>query len=285
MRNNLTFTTIVILLLVHSLTFGDTEQKDPKIKYSFNWKNQQLEIMVESYLNDLNKPLPSLKHSIESNLKQKLPYILLDGIELITINSSTTGENFIKQHPNIITSILNLSSEVVKVSSLFTDNFKILNTKYTLDIYPHIAEIFIPHTRTSKLYPILDFIPSSDFTGIIIYVDRKLSMYGKQSMGSFNQSLFPKIFDEKLNLIIGPLMVDPEIIRESGTIGYQELYDTIDLERTGLNPLKLKARGIFGINNTDLLISARDADKILSRQNNLDLIKQGKILIIFNDLD
>ncbi len=279
------FIVIVILLVLQTFVYGFTEETDSEIEYSFNWKNTQLEILVTSSLNNITRPLPSLKFSIESEIKQKLPYILLNGIELLTIDSRTKGKDFIKKHPDVIASIFDLSPELVKVSSLFTSNFKTLITKYTLDIYPNIAKLFIQHTRISKLTPILNFIPSADFTGIVIYVDKKLPMYGKQSKGSFRPSLFPRIFDEKLNLLMGPLMVDPDIIRTSGTIGYQTLSDSLDLKRTGLNPLEIKARGLFGINNTDLLISERDADKILSRQNNLDLIKQGKILIIFNDLN
>ena len=131
----------------------------------------------------------------------------------------------------------------------------------------------------------MDFIPSADFSGIVIYVDNQLPMYGKQSNGAFSPSLFPRIFDEELNLVVGPLMVDPETIRKAGTVGYQTLSDSLDLARIGQNPLRLKARGIFGTNNTDLIISTREADKILSRQNNLDLITQGKILIIYDHTD
>ena len=276
---------IILLLLILISVYGFTEQKEPLIEYTINWKDQQLEILVKTPLNDSNRPLPSLKHSIETDLKQKLPYILLDGIELIAINSSTKGEDYIKKHPNIITSIFDLSTEIVKVSSFFTENFKFLNTKYTLGIYPYIAELFIQHTRTSRLSPKLDFSPSANFTGIIIYVDRKLSMYGKQSEGLFTPSLFPRLFDENLNLVMESLMIDPEIIKESGAIAYQTLLDTMNLKRIGQNPLELKARGLFGINNTDLILSSRDVEKILSRNNNLDLIKQGKILIIFNNPD
>lgn len=276
---------IAVLLSLQISAYGITGNKNSEIEYFFNWREKQLEILITSSLDDTNRPLPSLKFSIETEIKQNLPYILLEGIELLTIDSRTKGEIFIEKHPDVITSVFNLSQELVRVSSLFASNFKTLTIKYTLDIYPYIAELFIQHTRTTRLTPKLDFIPSADFTGIVIYVDEKLPMFGKQSNGSFKPSLFPRIFDEKLNLLMGPLMVDPDIILSFGTIGYQTLTDSLDLERTGLNPLKLKARGIFGINNTDLLISERDADKILSRQKNLDLIKQGKILIIFNDLN
>lgn len=285
MIKNRFFPIIAALLFIQPMIYGLTREIESMAEYSINWKKQQLEIFITSSLGNTDKPLPSLKFSIESEIVQRLPYILLKGIELITIDSRTKGENFIKSHPDIIASIFDISPELEKASSLFSSNLNTLKTKYTLDIYPYIADLFIPHTRTSKLSLKLDFIPSADFTGIVIYVDKQLPMYGKQSHGAFAPSLFPKIYDEKLNLIMGPVMVDPLVIKETGTVGYQTLLESLDLARTGQNPLEIKARGIFGIHNTDILISTRDADKILTRQNNLDLIKQGKILIIYNDLD
>lgn len=283
-KNRLLLFTIIILLS-HSMVYSNESLDKEQISYEIDWKNQLFEITVTTLIEDTLKPLPSIKFSIETDLKQKLPYILLNGIETITIDSRTSGEDYIRMHPDVITSIFELSSQLKKVHSIFTNNLKTLNIKYSLDIYPFIGKLFISHTRTSKLSPILDFIPSADFTGIVIYVDKKLPMYGKQNAGSFTPSLFPKIYDEKLNLVMDNLMVSPDSIKTSGTVGYQTLSDPLDLERIGLNPLELKARGIFGINNTDLLISERDAVKILSRQNNLDLIKLGKIVIIYNDDD
>ena len=275
----------LFLIISQSLIFGEANIDESSVDYSINWKDQQLEIIITSTFSDITKPLPSVKFSTEKNIKKGLNYILLNGIELLIIDSKTTGEDFIKMHPSVINSIFNIAPSMIKDLSLFTPDLKSLHTKYTLDIYPDIAALFIPHLRTSTVSPAMDFIPSADFSGIVIYVDNMLPMYGKQSKGAFSPSLFPKIFDEELNPVIDSLMVDPEIIKRNGIVGYQKLSDSLDLVRIGQNPLKVKAREIFGVNNTDLIISSRDADKILSRQNNINLILQGKILIIYDDID
>ncbi|MCK5201381.1 MAG: hypothetical protein KAR21_23665 [Spirochaetales bacterium] len=276
---------LFFLIISQIMVFGNPNIDESTAGYSINWKDQQLEIVITSTFFDMTKPLPSIKFNTEKNIEKRLNYILLNGIELLTIDSRTRGEDFIKMHPSVIDSIFDIVPSMIKEHSLFTPDLKSLDTKYTLDIYPDIAALFIPHSRTSTVTPTLDFISSADFSGIVIYVDNMLPLYGKQNTGSFSPSLFPRIFDEELNLVIGPLMVDPEIIKITGTVGYQGLSDTIDLVRIGHNPIKVKARGIFGINNTDLIISTREADKILSRQNNIDLIRQGKILIIYDQID
>lgn len=275
----------LVLIVSQIVVYGDTNIDESTVDYSINWKDQQLEIVIKSTFSDITKPLPGVKFSTEMSIEKRLNYILLNGIEQITIDSRTKGEDFIKTHPSVIDHIFDIAPLLIKEHSLFTPDFKSLDTKYTLNLYPDIAALFIPHSRTSTVTPILDFIPSADFSGIVIHVDNLLPMYGKQNTGSFSPSLFPKIFDEELNLVIGPLMVDPEVVLKTGTVGYQGLSDSLELARIGLNPLKLRARGIFGIYNTDLIISTRDADKILSRQNNIDLILQGKILIVYDRID
>lgn len=267
------------------VVYGYTNVEEPTVNYSINWKDQQLEIVIISTFSDITKPLPSIKSSTERGIKKNLTYILLNGIELLTIDSRTRGKEFIRKDPSIIDYIFNLVPLMIKEHSLFAPDLKSLTTKYTLDIYPHLAELFIPHSRISKVTPTLDFIPSANFSGIVIYVDNSLPMYGKQNRGTFSPSLFPKIFDEELNLVGSPFVVDLEIIKKRGTVGYQDLSDPLDLERIGNYPLKLKARGLFGINNTDLIISTREANKIVSRQNNIDLIWQGKVLIVYDHAD
>lgn len=279
------FLVFLVLIVLQVLMYGESHEDEFIVEYSINWKDQQLEFLVTSTLLNTQRPLPAVKFNTEKNIEKRLNYILLDGIELLTIDSRTTGEEFIKMYPSAINSIFDMVPSLIKIHSLFTPDLKSIITTYTLNIYPDVAALFIPHSRTTTVTPKLNFIPSADFSGIVIYVDNPLPMYGKQNNGSFSPSLFPRIFDEELNLVIGPLMVDPETIRKAGTVGYQTLADSLDLARIGQNPLRLKARGIFGTNNTDLIISTREADKILSRQNNLDLITQGKILIIYDHID
>ena len=50
----------------------------------------------------------------------------------------------------------------------------------------------------------------------------------------------------------------------------------------GKDPLHISARKIFGTNRTDPVISRKDALKILSVKDNLELLEQGKIVILLD---
>ncbi len=258
---------------------GDAETG---VDYSFNWVDQQLEIVIKKNIPDMDRALPGIKFRIEKNIEKDLSFILLKGIELLTIDSRTTGKEFIEKYPSVINSIFELTDHIKRTNSLLTRDLKTLIINYTLELNPYLVELFIPHSRPSITTPALGFIPSTDFTGIIIYVDKILPLFGKEGKGNFTPSLFPRVFDKNLNLVIGPLMEDPAAIKSFGAVGYQQPTASPDISRVGQNPLRMKAREIFGINNTDIIISDRDAEMILSRQNNIDLITQGRILIIYN---
>lgn len=51
-------------------------------------------------------------------------------------------------------------------------------------------------------------------------------------------------------------------------------------DRIGANPLRVIARGVFGQNRTDPIISLSDSAQILSRPENLKLLQEGRIVII-----
>ena len=272
---------IFLFLFFLSFNYAETNKNQRFIKYSENWDSKEFIIEITNTVPMSEKSLPSLKSIIENENKIDLPYITLKGIEELTIDSKTNGKEYITDHPNTIEAILDLAADFTKKSSIFSLDFKTLVSTYSINIYPDIAGLFLNHSRTTAITPKLDFIATSSFSGIIIYVDTDLPLYGKHSTGSYTPCLFPRVYNEQLDVIVDPLMVNPEIIKKEGTVAYRTSAKTLDLARIGNSPLKIKARGIFGINNTDLIISTRDSEKILSRKENLELIKQGKILIIY----
>ncbi len=272
---------LFLILLLQSFGYAETNKNQKIIEYSVKWDRRKFIIAITNTVPMSEKSLPSLKFILENRNRTDLPYIILNGIRKLTIDSKTKGNKYITEHPNTIEAILDLADDFTKESSIFSLDFKSLVTIYSINIYPDIAGLFLNDSRTTMLTPDLNFVPSATFSGIVIYVDAKLPLYGKHSTGNYSPCLFPKVYNEQLDLIAAPLMVNPEIIRKEGTVGYQSSVKTLDLARIGHSPLKIKARGIFGINNTDLIISTRDAEKILSRMENLELIKQGKILIVY----
>jgi hypothetical protein len=59
---------------------------------------------------------------------------------------------------------------------------------------------------------------------------------------------------------------------------------TAELQQiVGERPLRIFARGVFGINPTDLIIDRSDALLIISSEENRRLLSQGRVVIILDE--
>ncbi len=226
--------------------------------------------------------LPALKSKAEDTVSDDLKDIIFNQIQSLVLDSRTTVKEYIQQHPESISGIYALSNKAHRTYSILSGDMKSVEIQYILNLYPDIAGLFMQHKQRSPISPLLRFVPSTDFTGIIIYIKKTLPLFGKISNGSFIPSLFPRIFDDTMNLVMDKYNVDPESIRKWGTVGFRRDLNMRNLEkRVGLHPLKIAARGLFGINNTDIIIPASEAAKILSRKSTINLIYSGRIIIIY----
>ena len=53
-------------------------------------------------------------------------------------------------------------------------------------------------------------------------------------------------------------------------------------DRVGKDPLRIKARQVYGTNRTDPVISDPDALRILTVPENLELLRHGKVVVILD---
>jgi hypothetical protein len=129
----------------------------------------------------------------------------------------------------------------------------------------------------------LTWAPSAEFSGLVIYAADELPIQGEPNSDEefLKPAMFPRIYDENMRLIAEVKMVEPEFLKQWGIVGYSK--DTNEapfLERIGRTPLRTSAVRLFGTNRTDIIIPLEIANKLLQNDHNLDLISQGRILII-----
>jgi hypothetical protein len=99
--------------------------------------------------------------------------------------------------------------------------------------------------------------------------------------------LFPKLWDTNMNLIfeLNPLA--------GAMVRYFPARDIFVREPSGLSPelaalvgdrpLRIFARGVFGIQPTDPVIGREDALLIISSEANRNLLREGRVAIIVDD--
>lgn len=246
------------------------------------WQESRLIIDVTYPLQVSQKPLPAIKKQIENRVSDHLKEIIFNELAGVILDSHTKVSDYMDKNPDAVFKVYNLSDSAKREYSLFARDMKSVKIRYSISLYPDIAGIFISGAPHEELDRILKFVPSADFSGIVIYVKKLTPYFRKEGEGMFTPSLFPRIYDQRMNLVMDRFHVSPESILKWGTTGFRRDLDyQKNLERIGHNPLKITARGLFGINNTDIIISNREAEKILAREENINLIYEGRILIVY----
>jgi hypothetical protein len=65
-------------------------------------------------------------------------------------------------------------------------------------------------------------------------------------------------------------------------VGYaRSLDDNSVVLRAGVLPLRLVARAVFGTRRTDVVISMDGARQLLALQDNIDLLREGHVVILY----
>ena len=104
-------------------------------------------------------------------------------------------------------------------------------------------------------------------------------------MTAARPALFPRIWDEQMNLVLEKGMCSIDALARWGMVGcvLRPDEDAATL-RVGNFPLRLAARGVFGDTPTDIVIPTDGALQLLTLPENMDLLRQGKIAIVYDTL-
>jgi hypothetical protein len=80
-------------------------------------------------------------------------------------------------------------------------------------------------------------------------------------------------------------MCSPEALARWGMAGYLLHPDeAAAVTRVGLFPLRVAARGVFGDTPTDIVIPTDGARQLLTLEENRDLLREGRIAIVYDAL-
>ena len=141
----------------------------------------------------------------------------------------------------------------------------------------------VKHSIPYKPESPIEKTASRVYTGIIIDARGILPVQGEFVTSTGNPCLFPKVWNEDMELIYEKNIENSKTAKEKGIVSYHWSSDeNLYRDRIGNDPLRITAKKIFGINRTDPVISNKDALKILSVDANRELLKQGRVMILLD---
>lgn len=274
----------LVFLYVFSFIFTCYAQNQNSLSSisSINWLNPDFSSQIFLDIKESGIKLPSGRNTALNSLITNTPLLIKDAILTIPVDSSSTLSDVVLMDEITLEQLTNIIEDGKHNSGVFINdkNSFALNHKISIN---NIGSLLIKHHQPYKPKTPINMVSSREYTGIIIDARGLLDVQGEFVKDIGNPCLFPKIWDETMELIYEKNMTDSSYANKNGIVTYAYSNDESSYKnRVGDDPLRISARKIFGVYRTDPVISRNDALKILSVQHNLDLLKQGKVVILLN---
>jgi len=258
-----------------------------RVTPELRWDQGILLLEIAAPLGESETPPPLVKYAAEQQIRRDFSRYLDQALETLTIDSFRTFADALNQAPDLLPVLDTLAAAAVLKKTQLSRDMKTLLMDFQVPLYPHLIRSFLSPGNSLRLPPALSWEPSADFTGLVIYAADPLPVHGeKDARGMVRTALvepclLPKLFDQDMNLILSPELMDRDSLLLWGAAEYTSGTDAGELSRrVGNYPFYTTAQGIFGKNRTDLLLPREDVRRLLSREPNRRLLREGRIVII-----
>ncbi len=285
MSSRAAFTAVVLAMLAAPLALA----AEPGFLSAgrMDWENGSLAVQITRELDPRTDSLPRAKGDAETEIEAHLAPLLIEALSAVRLDSARSLGDLLSADPAVFTSIRERSLEASRDGLFLSSDFGSLIARYSVPMFGErgIAAA-LAHGKEVPIRKRLGYTPSRPYTGVLISARGTLPLSGKTSEVTLRPALFPRIFDQEMNLVLEKGMVSPEAIARWGMVGYADsLDDAVPFTRAGPDPLRIVARAAFGASPTDIVISSQAARQLLSLEQNIALLREGKIVVVYESLE
>lgn len=212
---------------------------------------------------------------------------LIETIKYIRIDGENTIQDFAENTTGFMDGISHMVKNAAVVNQTFFSNGS-AKVEVQLDLYGGFAQFVLPREITqvdsvktmSKDAPEKKKLGDGEgktepvkYTGLVINA-------GKISA---EPAMVPAVVDGKGKEIYGPAFVSREFAVQKGMSAYfKTIAAALSDERVGKNPLILKGLKVQGPGYAKIVISNKDASKLIETSDNLLFLKQCRVAIVIN---
>jgi hypothetical protein len=249
-----------------------------------DWQRGTLSVSMTAEAADGVPLQPGLLHRAQQQIAATFPDALFRALLPMRVNSVETVRDIVLERPEIASQIANLSARATPGLPRPHADLSGVRRVYDVPIFPDFVRLFVEHTIPFRMEEVISWVPTSQFTGVVIYAADRIPLRGTDEVVYPAPALLPEIYDENLRPVLQQDMLDPEAVSTRGVVAYSAETDEDPWrERIGGNPIRIMAREVYGIHPTDLIIGVDDADRILASAHNRNLLREGIILVILNE--
>jgi hypothetical protein len=258
---------------------------------SVEWEKSEMNAALSLNLKSAGLSLPTGRIRGEEILSDEYPRLLRPSILSLQGDSNSTIEDYIRRGEMDLGVLDGFLLGAGKIPPSLSADLGFITGRYTLNLRDLVSLIPRPLKGPDIPRPLIP-TPAADYTGIIIIADGELPVHGRNSSALARPCLFPKIWDTDMTEIYTRNMTDPSGPGGNALVRYTTAESIFRPTPSGLegelaglagpNPLRIFARGVFGICPTDPIIDKEDALKIISGENNRRLLREGRVIFILN---
>jgi hypothetical protein len=251
-----------------------------------DWAAGTISVEISHALDPATPSMVRAKGDAETEIQSRLSDFLVRAIANVTVDSSHTFGDLLGADTDLFARVSQLSLGGLKDEVFLSPDFSSLTVRYSLSLFgaQGIASPLYPSQET-PIRRRLGYVTTRKFTGVLISARGALPEAGTTHMAAARPALFPRLWDEQMNLVLEKGMCSPRALARWGMVGYaQALDDPVVSLRAGVLPLRLAARGVFGDKATDIVISTDGVRQLLALPENISLLQQGKVVIVYNSL-
>ncbi len=282
----------ILILFIAAVIFSQAKvfaESKIGISGAVEWDISQLRAAVTLDLASANIRLPSGRTQAENILAANYLNLIRPNIFRLQVDSSSTIGDLVDKGELKLHEADSFAFAAVSVPAVISGDMKTISANFSLPL-SGISAALIRHRVPAQIMRTLNPVSAAQYTGIIIIASDDLPVHGQKTNAKAVPCLFPKIRDTDMNLIYEKNMLEPEITSMVRYAKSESIFQTTPsglspelTEIVGDRPLRIFARGVFGIKPTDLIIDSSDALRIISSQENSALLSQGRVAVILND--
>ena len=252
------------------------------------WDKMEISAHVSLELKPLGLTLPTGRTQAEELIGAAYVALIRPLILSIPVDSSSFVGDHLAEGTFSLYDAEDYALSARTVPPAMTADMTGMRAAYTISLRGLSAR-FIKNPRPAAPPRLLVARPATAYTGILIIAGGELPLHGTNRKARTLPCLFPKLWDSAMTLIYDKSMLEsPEtvMVHYAGEESiFRDSPSGLSPELTALvgdRPLRILAREVYGIRPTDLVIDEEDARSVIASEENRELLRQGRVVIILD---
>jgi hypothetical protein len=221
--------------------------------------------------------------ALESRISQQLAAALAD----VPLDSSRTVGGLAAENTEFLESLHSLARSARPEAVFLSIDLARLTVRWVFPLFgPRGVTGYLLPEREAAMRRPLGYAASRAFTGLVIHARGSLPVVGTGTTATLRPALFPRIWDENMDLVLEKGQVRASSLSAWGMVGYLDRLDEEAIRgRAGTDPLRVAARAVFGKLPVDVVIPVEAARQLLSVPQNVEALRLGRLCIVYDRLE